>query len=181
VGDLGERLKSEGTFSADGAAQQTDAELLAIDEEIQALETQLQELSDTSKDSVLKPVLDEELQAAGGLLPWATLRDRLIDHLWASGADMHASNEELGYQALSCIPENYLSREDEFVRLPVKRALGSVKNTRHSRSFGNGKLARRHSADVPQKRRGTARSIIVPPPPQRNGEDDQSGPARSHY
>merc|ERR1719433_1059768 len=87
-------------------------------------------------------MLDEELRTAGGRLPWAALRNRLVGHLCASGTDLRTSSEEVGLQALSCISEDYLNKTDELVRLPAKRAFGPVKHKNKGRSPRKGELVR---------------------------------------
>lgn len=66
-----------------------------------------------------KRALDEELTSQGGELPWKRLRDLLVQRYQATGTANGASEEDLGYQALACIPEGYCSHEDEVVRLPA--------------------------------------------------------------
>mmetsp|Transcript_116910 Transcript_116910/g.342359 ORF Transcript_116910/g.342359 Transcript_116910/m.342359 type:complete len:246 (+) Transcript_116910:95-832(+) len=68
-----------------------------------------------------KRALDEELDQAGGSLPWKKLRDVLATRCLAEGGAGDASAEHLGHQALAAIPEAYLSEEDSLVRLPAGR------------------------------------------------------------
>merc|ERR1711862_1087007 len=66
-----------------------------------------------------KRALDDELQSAGSEIPWKRLRDALVARRRACGTDITDETEEhLGNQALASIPEAYLSKEDELVRLP---------------------------------------------------------------
>jgi len=65
-----------------------------------------------------KRSLDEELKSAGGELPWKKLRDTLVTRCCDSGAANGTSREDLKCQALACIPAEYLSKEDNLVRLP---------------------------------------------------------------
>jgi len=67
-----------------------------------------------------KRVLDEELTASGGQLPWKRLCDVVVERCFKCGGAQSASNEELRYQALAAIPASYLSKEDELVRLPSR-------------------------------------------------------------
>lgn len=64
-----------------------------------------------------KRALDEELQAAGGALPWKQLRDALVARRRLCGQLQGLNEEELGLRALACVPEAYLSRKDDVVRL----------------------------------------------------------------
>lgn len=88
--------------SAEGAAKTASAE------------------AENSRWSGWKRELDTELQQAGGELPWKRLRDRLVVRYRESGEPNGVSEDELGSQALACIPDKYLSRKDEVVRLPEK-------------------------------------------------------------
>lgn len=64
----------------------------------------------------LKTFLDEELAAVGGALPWGKLRDALVTR--TRGQRGATSDEQLGLRALANIPEAYLSKSDDLVRLP---------------------------------------------------------------
>lgn len=61
--------------------------------------------------------LDSELRAAGGAMPWQRLEEALIERHrdFVAGED-----ESIGQLALASIPEAYLSKEDEMVRLPAR-------------------------------------------------------------
>eukprot|EP00933_Yihiella_yeosuensis_P022592 TRINITY_DN17777_c0_g1_i6.p1 TRINITY_DN17777_c0_g1~~TRINITY_DN17777_c0_g1_i6.p1 ORF type:complete len:471 (-),score=110.97 TRINITY_DN17777_c0_g1_i6:527-1939(-) len=71
-------------------------------------------------------VLDDELIAAGGQLQWKKLRKAMVSCYKKKKAVLNGkghkgneiSDEELGFQALSCIPDAYLSKEDSVVTLP---------------------------------------------------------------
>jgi len=65
-----------------------------------------------------KRALDEELKSAGGELPWKRLRDTLVMRCCESGGANGTNREDLNCQALACIPDKYLSKEDSLVRLP---------------------------------------------------------------
>lgn len=71
-----------------------------------------------------KRALDDELRVAGGELPWKQLRTSVIARYRQGGeADATtASAHQLGWQAMASIPEDYLSQEDELVRLPKASA-----------------------------------------------------------
>merc|ERR1712048_53123 len=67
-----------------------------------------------------KQALDDELQNAGGTMPWKQLRDALV----ARGSEAQlpgvgVTEEELGHQALANVPACYLSKEDTIVRFVV--------------------------------------------------------------
>lgn len=68
--------------------------------------------------SNLRRVLDDELYAAGGEMPWKRARNLLVEICRSEDNARNASEEELGWQILASIPESYLSKEDDFVRLP---------------------------------------------------------------
>lgn len=74
-----------------------------------------------------KRVLDSELEAAGGALPWKRLRTRLVAHCLQAGWSpsthdcMGDEAEDLGRRVLAGIPIAYLSKEDALVRLPPSR------------------------------------------------------------
>jgi len=69
-----------------------------------------------------KQALDEELTASSGEVPWRKLRDALVARYRAEADNVNgATTDDLGYLALSKIPEVYLSREDEFIRFPVAK------------------------------------------------------------
>lgn len=65
-----------------------------------------------------KRALDDELEAAGGSMPWKRLRDALAACAKKNGQANGDGEDALGYQALASIPEEYLSNKDELVRLP---------------------------------------------------------------
>jgi len=66
-----------------------------------------------------KRVLDCELTAAGGELPWKRLRDAMVCRYHESSEPNGLAEEQLGLQALAAIPEGYLSEQDELVRIPA--------------------------------------------------------------
>jgi len=68
--------------------------------------------------SNLRRVLDDELYAAGGEMPWKRARNLLVEICRSEDNASNASEEELGWQILASIPESYLSKEDDVVRLP---------------------------------------------------------------
>lgn len=65
--------------------------------------------------------LREELQAAGGVMPWRRLRDALVARYRAAEAGSAADGDHawVGWCALASIPASFLSREDALVRLPT--------------------------------------------------------------
>jgi len=65
-----------------------------------------------------KRALDEELKSAGGELPWKRLRDAVVAKAREAGEVNGAPAEKLRDTALAAIPDAYLSKTDEFVRLP---------------------------------------------------------------
>jgi cell growth-regulating nucleolar protein len=72
-----------------------------------------------------KRALDDELKVAGGELPWKRLRDSLVKAykerapgLLEKDRSNDVDKEALGLEALAAIPQDYLSSEDELVRLP---------------------------------------------------------------
>lgn len=64
-----------------------------------------------------KRALDVELHNAGGRLPWEALRDAVVKRYKVSKSLPGASSEELGWRALAAIPDGYLSKKDEYVKL----------------------------------------------------------------
>lgn len=72
---------------------------------------------DAKKWAGWKRTLDSELKVAGGELPWKRLRDALLKRYHESSEPNGISEELLGYQALAAIPETYLSKEDDLVRI----------------------------------------------------------------
>eukprot|EP00927_Polykrikos_kofoidii_P054584 TRINITY_DN48994_c0_g1_i1.p1 TRINITY_DN48994_c0_g1~~TRINITY_DN48994_c0_g1_i1.p1 ORF type:complete len:259 (+),score=59.01 TRINITY_DN48994_c0_g1_i1:133-909(+) len=66
-----------------------------------------------------KRALDDELTSAGGKVPWKRLRESLVAHSVACRGLNGVSREELGNEAIASIPDAYLSKTDEFVRLPT--------------------------------------------------------------
>lgn len=65
-----------------------------------------------------KRALDEELEASGGQLKWRKLRDRMVAKCEKNGGTNGEGKRELGWRALSSIPDEYLSKSDAFVRSP---------------------------------------------------------------
>lgn len=69
-----------------------------------------------------KKAVDEELEAQDGQLTWRKLRDMLVARYRAEAQNVNGqSNEDLGWQALASISDEYLSSEDALVRLPPAR------------------------------------------------------------
>jgi cell growth-regulating nucleolar protein len=66
-----------------------------------------------------KRALDDELQEAGGQLPWKRLRDNLVARYREGNNGENGKQVEL--ESLAHIPDSYLSKEDEFVRIPTKQ------------------------------------------------------------
>jgi len=66
-----------------------------------------------------KRALDDELVQAGGHMPWSKVRKVLVNRFKQAEPDTTETEEHLGLLALSSIPERYLSKVDEFVRLPA--------------------------------------------------------------
>merc|ERR1712048_1159340 len=65
-----------------------------------------------------KQALDDELQSVGGKLSWTKLRDALVARRNEAEDDtIDMTAEEIGYQVLANIPESYLSKDDDVVRL----------------------------------------------------------------
>lgn len=65
-----------------------------------------------------KRTLDEELEASGGQVKWRRLRDRMVLKCEKSGGSNGEGKRELGWRALSSIPDEYLSKSDAYVRSP---------------------------------------------------------------
>lgn len=68
-----------------------------------------------------KRALDDELESASDQVPWKRLCDAVVKRCQECKQTDGAGVEELGLQALASIPDNYLSKEDEYVRLPGKK------------------------------------------------------------
>lgn len=69
-----------------------------------------------------KRALDDELKSAGGEMPWKRLRDALVACRLECGGTNGDGKEALGNEALASIPDSYLSKRDELVRLPNGKA-----------------------------------------------------------
>lgn len=65
-----------------------------------------------------KRALDTELLVAGGEMPWKKLRENVIERYHNLNKNNGVAEEKLQLQALTNIPEEYLSKEDDLVRLP---------------------------------------------------------------
>jgi len=65
-----------------------------------------------------KQVIDEELRAAGGAMPWKRLRSVLVERRLAASNGATGLAEALGVEALASVPMTYLSQVDDLVRLP---------------------------------------------------------------
>jgi len=67
-----------------------------------------------------KRALDDELKDAGGELSWRKVQETLVKRHKAAGQvnGKKTTDEQLALEALASIPETYLSRKDELVRLP---------------------------------------------------------------
>eukprot|EP00933_Yihiella_yeosuensis_P018756 TRINITY_DN15304_c0_g1_i1.p1 TRINITY_DN15304_c0_g1~~TRINITY_DN15304_c0_g1_i1.p1 ORF type:complete len:576 (-),score=163.85 TRINITY_DN15304_c0_g1_i1:413-2140(-) len=69
-----------------------------------------------------KKALDDQLQSAGGEMPWQKLQKAVVHHRRNCRKPLpkSATEEELRLRALSAIPEVYLSGEDGIVRMPSR-------------------------------------------------------------
>lgn len=74
---------------------------------------------DNAKWAGWKRALDDELKTAGGELTWKKLKQALVKQYISSGVNGESNEDVLGVQALAAIPEAYLSKKDELVRLPL--------------------------------------------------------------
>lgn len=63
-----------------------------------------------------KRAFDDELRSNGGEMPWKRLRDSVVSA--AKRGKEAGTEDELECRALASIPDAYLSKEDELVRLP---------------------------------------------------------------
>lgn len=116
--------------------EDSDEDLQDIDDEIKVLERKLRALDGARpaaaaaaaapeparaardrKFTGWKRALDEELRAAGGALPWKRVRDALVAKRRSCRGGHELSDDLLGLKALACIPDEYLSRADDLVRL----------------------------------------------------------------
>jgi len=76
-----------------------------------------EELKPTVEKWTWKRGLDEELKRAGGEMPWKRLRDALVAKAKEVGEANGSSVEQLGNTALAAIPDSYLSKTDDLVRM----------------------------------------------------------------
>lgn len=75
----------------------------------------------------LKRSIDAALRAAGGKISWRCLRTALIHKQQqirraTLSKELDEDEEQMGCRGLAAIPSSYLSREDEYVRLPSRKS-----------------------------------------------------------
>eukprot|EP00747_Dinoflagellata_sp_TGD_P030703 gnl/TRDRNA2_/TRDRNA2_134806_c0_seq1.p1 gnl/TRDRNA2_/TRDRNA2_134806_c0~~gnl/TRDRNA2_/TRDRNA2_134806_c0_seq1.p1 ORF type:complete len:430 (+),score=68.08 gnl/TRDRNA2_/TRDRNA2_134806_c0_seq1:41-1291(+) len=74
------------------------------------------------------PALQEALLSAGGAMPWMHLRDAMVARYCSTGAEGdHGDRDALGVRALAAVPLEYVSQDDELVRLPAEAGASGKK------------------------------------------------------
>eukprot|EP00929_Paragymnodinium_shiwhaense_P005009 TRINITY_DN10638_c0_g1_i1.p1 TRINITY_DN10638_c0_g1~~TRINITY_DN10638_c0_g1_i1.p1 ORF type:complete len:251 (-),score=96.50 TRINITY_DN10638_c0_g1_i1:396-1148(-) len=104
--------------AAKAAAEKAKAEEAAAKAKAADWKAAAEEANGKGKWAGWKRALDDELKTAGGELPWKKLRKALVKQYQESGMNGASSEDILGAQALAAIPESYLSKKDDLVRLP---------------------------------------------------------------
>jgi len=65
-----------------------------------------------------KRALDDELKILGGEAPWKKIRDGMVTRFREGNTGTKEADDHLGQKALASIPDSYLSKEDELIRMP---------------------------------------------------------------